>query len=60
MSVSACMFAFFIFLKGSGNFLKTIFPWRWLCKLFDKTLVEALARAALAMCLQKTNCYFKL
>jgi len=25
---------------------------RWLCKLFDKALVGALARGALAMCLQ--------
>ena len=27
---------------------------RWLCKLFDKALVSALARGALAMCLQNT------
>jgi len=25
---------------------------RWLCKLFDRALVAALARGALAMCLQ--------
>jgi len=24
----------------------------WLCKLFDKALAEAMARGALAMCLQ--------
>jgi len=46
------VFAFFIFLKGSENFLKTIFLLSRLCKLFDKALVEALACGALAMCLQ--------
>ena len=30
---------------------------RWLCKLFDKALVVALARAALAMCLQNALAY---
>jgi hypothetical protein len=30
---------------------------RWLCKLFDKALVAALARAALAMCLQNALAY---
>jgi len=27
----------------------------WLCKLFDKALVEALAYGALAMCLQMSG-----
>jgi hypothetical protein len=35
-----------------GKFLKQFLTVRWLCKLFDKALVEALARGALAMCLQ--------
>ena len=30
---------------------------RWLCKLFDKALVVALACAALAMCLQNALAY---
>jgi hypothetical protein len=30
---------------------------RWVCKLFDKALVEALACAALAMCLQNALAY---
>jgi len=46
--VVRCVFYFF---EGSGNFLKTIFL-GWLCKLFDKALVRALAFEALAMCLQ--------
>jgi hypothetical protein len=49
-SVSARVSAFFIFLCD-GIFLNN-YSLRWLCKLFDKTLVVALARAALAMCLQ--------
>jgi hypothetical protein len=36
----------------SANFLKQYFSVRWLCKLFDKALVGAMARGALAMCLQ--------
>jgi len=36
----------------SANFLKQFLCVRWLCKLFDKALVEVLAREALAMCLQ--------
>jgi len=36
----------------SANFLIQILSVRWLCKLFDKALVEALACVALAMCLQ--------
>jgi len=43
--------AFFIFLSV-GKFLKQFLSVRWLCKLFDKALVKALARGALAMCLQ--------
>jgi len=33
-------------------FLKQFLSVRWLCKLFDKALVEVLARDAFAMCLQ--------
>jgi len=36
----------------SANFLKQFISVRWFCKLFDKALVGALARGALAMCLQ--------
>jgi hypothetical protein len=36
----------------TAKFLKQFLSVRWLCKLFDKALVEALARGALAMCLQ--------
>jgi len=36
----------------TANFLKQFSSVRWLCKLFDKDLVEALACGALAMCLQ--------
>jgi len=36
----------------SANFLKQFRSVRWLCKLFDKALVGALARGVLAMCLQ--------
>jgi len=36
----------------SANFLKQFISVRWLCKLFVKALVGALARGALAMCLQ--------
>jgi len=36
----------------SANFLLRFQVVRWLCKLFDKVLVGALARGALAMCLQ--------
>jgi len=36
----------------SAKFLKQFFSVCWLCKLFDKALVEALARGVLAMCLQ--------
>jgi len=36
----------------SANFLKQFLTVHWLCKLFDKALVIALARGALAMCLQ--------
>jgi hypothetical protein len=43
--------AFFIFLV-SANILKQFLSVRWLCKLFDKALVVALACEALAMCLQ--------
>jgi len=42
---------FFIFLCV-GKFLKQFLSVRWLCKLFDKALFEALARGAMAMCLQ--------
>jgi hypothetical protein len=35
-----------------ANFLKQFFSVSWLCKLFDKASVKALARVALAMCLQ--------
>jgi hypothetical protein len=42
----------FLFFKVSANFLKQFLSVRWLCKLFDKALVVALARGALAMCLQ--------
>ena len=53
MSLSVgCALRFLFFFEGSGIFFKTIFLLRWLCKLFDKALVCALACAALAMCLQ--------
>jgi len=44
--------AFFLFFKVSANFLKQFLTVHWLCKLFDKALVGALALGALAMCLQ--------
>jgi len=37
---------------GQQTFLKHFISVRWLCKLFDKALVAASARGALAMCLQ--------
>jgi len=40
----------FFFLEWEKNF--EILLLGWICKLFDKALVEALARGALAMCLQ--------
>jgi len=40
----------FFFNEGKKNF--GILLLRWLCKLFDKALVRAFARGALAMCLQ--------
>ena len=40
----------FFFKEGEKNF--EILLLGWLCKLFDKALVEALVREALAMCLQ--------
>jgi hypothetical protein len=43
---------FIVFCRAVGHFLKFLFLLRWLCKLFDKALVAALAGAALAMCLQ--------
>ena len=42
----------FLFFLVSANFLKQFLSVHWLCKLFDKALVVALARVALAMCLQ--------
>jgi hypothetical protein len=44
--------AFLIFFEGSENFFKNNFVLRWLCKLFVKALVCAMACVALAMCLQ--------
>jgi hypothetical protein len=44
----------FLFLSD-GKFLKQILSVRWLYKLFDKVLVGALVRAALAMCLKNTK-----
>ena len=41
-----------LFFKVSANFLKQFLSASWLCKLFDKALGLALARGALAMCLQ--------
>jgi hypothetical protein len=41
----------FYFFKVLANFLKQFLTVRWLCKLFDKALVGALALEALAMCL---------
>ena len=41
-----------VFCRAVGHFLKFLFLLRLLCKLFDKALVGALAREALAMCLQ--------
>ena len=49
---SARVSAFFYFFKVSANFFKQFRSVRWLCKLFDKALVLALACVALAMCLQ--------
>jgi hypothetical protein len=49
--LSACVAAFFIFYV-TVNFFKQFLSVRWLCKLFDKVLVIALARGALPMCLQ--------
>ena len=49
--LSGCALRFLFFLKGREVF-KNNFVLRWLCKLFDKALVCALACAALAMCLQ--------
>lgn len=48
----ACVLACFnfFFKEGEKNF--EILLSGWLCKLFDKALVAALARGALAMCLQ--------
>jgi len=43
--------AFFIFYV-SANFFKQFLSVRWLCKLFGKALVIALARGVLPMCLQ--------
>jgi hypothetical protein len=43
---------FIVFCRAVGHFLKFLFLLRWLCKLFDKALVVALACVALAMCLQ--------
>jgi hypothetical protein len=40
----------FFFLAWEKNF--EILLLGWLCKLFDKALVGAMARGALAMCLQ--------
>jgi len=51
-SVSACASAFFNFLIVSANSLKQFLSGRWLCKLFDNALFLALARGALAKCLQ--------
>jgi hypothetical protein len=50
-SVGLCVSVFYFF-KVSANFLKQFLSVRWLCKLFDKALVVALARGALAMFLQ--------
>jgi hypothetical protein len=47
----------FLFFKVSANFLKQFLLVRWHCKLFDKALVKALARGALAMCLQISVAY---
>ena len=49
-SVGSCV-RVYIFLSV-GKFLKQFLSVRLLCKLFDKALVVALARVALAMCLQ--------
>jgi len=43
---------FIVFCRAVGHFLKFLFLLGRLCKLFDKALAVALARAALAMCLQ--------
>ena len=43
---------FIVFCRAVGHFLKFLFLLGWLCKLFDKALVGALACVALAMCLQ--------
>jgi hypothetical protein len=42
----------FLFFSSVGKFLKQLLAVCWLCKLFDKALVVALACGALAMCLQ--------
>ena len=50
---------YFVFLSVGNS--KTVLKGGylgWLCKLFDKALVVALARAALAMCLQLHWLYF--
>jgi len=46
-----CMLRFLFYLKR-WKYFNNNFVLRWLCKLFDKALVVALAYAALAMCLQ--------
>jgi hypothetical protein len=51
LSVGSCVSVFYFFLV-SANFLKQFLSVCWFCKLFDKALVVALARGALAMCLQ--------
>jgi hypothetical protein len=56
LSAVVCMFCFAYshlpFCRAVGHFLKFLFLFGWLCKLFDKALVCAFACAALAMCLQ--------
>jgi hypothetical protein len=42
----------FLFFLSVGKFFKQFLYVRWLCKLFDKALVEVMAREALTMCLQ--------
>jgi hypothetical protein len=42
----------FLFYLKRWKYFNNNFVLRWLCKLFDKALVVALAYAALAMCLQ--------
>jgi hypothetical protein len=54
---STNLFCFFLRVGSPKTVLKGGYL-GWLCKLFDKALVVALACAALAMCLQMRGLYF--